>query len=43
MVMDPVEKKRFLIPIELTILLAINAIVAVFAYYVVMMWGLFRG
>jgi hypothetical protein len=41
--MNPVVKKRFLIPIELTIVLAINAVVAVFAYYAVVMWGLFRG
>jgi hypothetical protein len=43
MVMDPFEKKRFLIPIELTVVLAINGVVAVFAYYAVVMWGLFRG
>jgi hypothetical protein len=38
--MDPFEKKRFLLPIELMIALAINLVVAVFSYYAVMMWGL---
>jgi hypothetical protein len=41
--MDPFEKKRFLIPIELMIVLAINVVVAVLGYYAIMMWGLFRG
>jgi hypothetical protein len=41
--MDLFEKKRFLIPIELMIVLAINLVVAVLGYYAIMMWGLFRG
>jgi hypothetical protein len=41
--MDLFEKKRFLIPIEVTIVLAINLVVAVLGYYAVTMWGLFRG
>jgi len=41
--MDPFEKKRFLLPIELMIALAINVVVAVLSYYAVMMWGLLRG
>ena len=39
--MDLFEKKRFLIPIELVIVLAINVVVAVLCYYAIMMWGLF--
>jgi hypothetical protein len=39
--MDPIEKKRFLIPIELIIVLAINLVVVVLCYYATMMWGLF--
>ena len=41
--MDPFEKKRFLLPIEVMIALAINLVVAVLGYYAIMMWGLFRG
>ena len=42
--MDPFEKKRrFLLPIEVMIALAINAVVVVFGYYAVVMWGLFSG
>jgi hypothetical protein len=41
--MDLFEKERFLIPIELMIVLAINLVVAVLGYYAIMMWGLFRG
>jgi hypothetical protein len=39
--MDPFEKKR-LLPIEVMIALAINLVV-VLGYYAIMMWGLFRG
>jgi hypothetical protein len=39
--MDLFEKKQFLIPIELVIVLAINLVVAVLCYYATMMWGLF--
>jgi hypothetical protein len=39
--MDLFEKKRFLIPIELVIVLTINLVVAVLGYYAIMMWGLF--
>jgi hypothetical protein len=38
--MDSFQKKQFL-PIEVLIVLAINAVVAVLGYYSVMMWGLF--
>jgi hypothetical protein len=41
--MDLFEKKRFLIPIELMIVLAINLVVAVLGYYAIMMWGLLSG
>jgi hypothetical protein len=41
--MDPFEKKRFLIPTELVMVLAINVVVAVLGYYAIMMWELFRG
>jgi hypothetical protein len=41
--MDLFEKKRFLVPIELVIVLAINVVVAGFCYYAIMMWGIFRG
>jgi hypothetical protein len=43
LVVDPFEKKRFLLPLEVTIVLAINLVVAVLGYYAVTMWGLFRG
>jgi hypothetical protein len=38
--MDLFEEKRFLIPIELVIVLAINLVVAVLGYYATMIWGL---
>jgi hypothetical protein len=41
--MDPFEKKRFLLPIELMIALAINVLIVVLGYYTMMVWGLFRG
>jgi hypothetical protein len=42
--MDPFEKKRrFLLPIEVMIALAINVVVAVLSYYAIMMWGILRG
>jgi hypothetical protein len=41
--MDPFEKKRFLPPIELMIVLALNAVVAILGYYAIMMWGFVRG
>jgi len=41
--MDLFRKKRFLLPIELMIALAINVVVAILSYYAIMMWGLLRG
>jgi hypothetical protein len=41
--MDPFEKKRFLLPIEVVMALAINLVIIVLGYYAMMMWGLFRG
>jgi hypothetical protein len=37
------QKKRFFLPIEVMIVLAINAVVVIFGYYAVVMWGLFSG
>lgn len=36
--MDLFEKKRFLLPIEVVIVLSINLVVAVLCCYAVMMW-----
>ena len=41
--MDPFDKKRFVLPIEAIVALAINLVVAVLGYYAIMVWGLFRG
>ena len=42
--MDQFQKKRrFLLPIEVMIALAINVVVAVLSYYAIMMWGFLRG
>jgi len=41
--MDPFEKKRFLLPVEVMVMLAINVVVVAFGYYAMVMWGLFRG
>jgi hypothetical protein len=41
--MDPFEKKRFLLPIEVMIALVINVVVVVLGYYAIMMWGFLRG
>ena len=41
--MDPFKKKRFLLPIEVMIALALNVVVVVLGYYAMMMWGFFRG
>jgi hypothetical protein len=41
--MDQFEKKSFLPPIERMIVLALNAVVAILAYYVIMMWGFVQG
>jgi hypothetical protein len=38
--MDLFEKKRFPLPIELMIALALNVVVVVLGYCVIMMWGL---
>jgi hypothetical protein len=40
--MDPFDKKPIL-PVEVTITLAINIGVAVLAYYAIMLWGQFGG
>jgi hypothetical protein len=41
--MNLFEKKRFLPPIELMIVLAINVVVAILAYYSFLVWGFVRG
>ncbi len=41
--MDRFEKNRFLPPIELMLVLAINVVVAILAYYSFLVWGLVRG
>jgi hypothetical protein len=38
--MDPFENKPFL-PVDVMVTVAINIVVAVFGYYLVMAWGLF--
>jgi hypothetical protein len=40
--MDPLDKKRFLQPIEVMTVLAINVVVTTLGYYAIAMWGLFR-
>jgi hypothetical protein len=39
--MDQFPKRRFVMPIEILIVIAINLVVVVAGYYAVMMWGLF--
>jgi hypothetical protein len=38
--MNMFRQRRFLIPIEITIALAINVVVVTFGYYAVVLWGL---
>jgi hypothetical protein len=40
--MDLFRKNRFILPIEIVIVIAINLVVVVAGYYAIMMWGLFR-
>jgi hypothetical protein len=40
--MDPFDRKAFL-PVDLMITVAINVIVVVLGYYLVMAWGLLGG
>jgi hypothetical protein len=41
--MDLFQKNRFILPIEVLVVVAINLVVVVAGYYTVMMWGLFTG
>jgi hypothetical protein len=42
--MDLFQKKtRFIPPLEVVVVIAINLVVVVAGYYTVMMWGLLRG
>jgi hypothetical protein len=41
--MDLFRKNRFVMPLDLVVVIAINLVVVVAGYYAVMMWGLFRG
>ena len=40
--MDHFQKRQFVVPIEIVIVIAINLVVGVAGYYAIMMWGLFR-
>ena len=40
--MDQFQKHRFVVPIEIVIVIAINLVVVVAGYCAIMMWGLFR-
>ena len=40
--MDPFDHKPFL-PVDVMITVAINIVVAVLGYYLVVLWGLFGG
>jgi hypothetical protein len=40
--MDQFQKRHFVVPIEIVIVIAINLVVVVAGYYAIMMWGLFR-
>jgi hypothetical protein len=40
--MDPFQKHRFPVPIEIVVVIAINLVFVVAGYYAVIMWGLFR-
>jgi hypothetical protein len=39
---DQFSMRRFVVPIEILIVVAINLVVVVAGYYAIMMWGLFR-
>jgi hypothetical protein len=41
--MDLFQKNRFLLPVDVVVVLAINIVLAVLGYYAVVMWGLVRG
>jgi hypothetical protein len=41
--MDLFQKNRFILPIEVVVVISINLVVVVAGYYAVMMWGLLRG
>jgi hypothetical protein len=41
--MNLFQKNRFIPPIEVVVVLAVNVVVVVAGYCAVMMWGLFRG
>jgi hypothetical protein len=40
--MDQFQKRHFVVPIEIVIVIAINLVVGVAGYFAIMMWGLFR-
>jgi hypothetical protein len=39
---DPISEERFLLPVELMMILGINLVVIMLSYYAIMVWGLFR-
>jgi len=41
--MDLFQKNRFLLPVDVVVVLAINIVLVVLGYYAVVMWGLVRG
>jgi hypothetical protein len=41
--MDLFQKNRFILPVEVLVVVAINLVLVVAGYYTVMMWGLFTG
>jgi hypothetical protein len=41
--MNLFQKPRMVVPMEVAIVIAINVVLAVFGYYVIMTWALFRG
>jgi hypothetical protein len=40
---DQFEKRRFLPPIDLMVVLALNAVVAILGYYAFLVWGFVHG
>jgi hypothetical protein len=41
--MDLFRRNRFLLPVDVVVVLAINIVIVVLGYYAVVMWGLVRG
>jgi hypothetical protein len=41
--MNLFQKSRFLLPVDVVVVLAINIVIVVLGYYAIVMWGLVRG